>query len=281
MTPDDRQAQGTVRAAGQPGTYYGRGLPYLPLDDCPGKIIVIEGTDGVGRSTQMRLLREWLEVQGYGVVETGWTRSSLMQPTIDLAKASNTLNKLTFVLLYATDFADRLEKEIIPALKAGFIVLSDRYIYTALVRAAVRGVDRAWIRSLYGFAVVPHLVFYLKVDIDTLTRRVLESGGMDFWEAGLDMKAGDDIYDSFRAYQSKLLREYTQLAEEFGFRVLDGRQPVDRIQDELRRHIGVFLAQAEKQPSGGAAVGGDAGGGAQQRAAPVKPDVATDVRVRS
>ena len=130
----------------RPGSYYGNGIPYLPIDGYPGKIIAIEGTDGVGRSTQIHLLREWLEVQGYGVIETGWTRSELMQPTIELAKASNTLNKLTFVLLYATDFADRLEKEIIPALKAGFIVLSDRYIFTAMARAGVRGVDRTWMR---------------------------------------------------------------------------------------------------------------------------------------
>jgi dTMP kinase len=232
----------------QPGRWYGRGLPYLPLEDYPGKIIAIEGTDGVGRSTQIRLLQEWLEVQGYGVVETGWTRSTLMQPTIDLAKASNTLNKLTFVLLYATDFADRLEKEIIPALKAGFLVLTDRYIYTALARAGVRGVDRAWLRSLYGFAIAPHLVFYLKVDVDTLIRRVLQSRGMDFWESGMDMKSGDDIYDSFRAYQGRLMREYNQLADEFGFRVLDGRQAVDRIQQELRRQIGAFLAETGPGP---------------------------------
>jgi dTMP kinase len=225
----------------RPGEYYGHGLPYVPLGAYPGKIIAVEGTDGVGRSTQIRLLREWLEVQGHGVVETGWTRSQLMRPTIDLAKASNTLNKLTFVLLYATDFADRLEKEIIPALKAGFIVLADRYIYTALARAQVRGVDRAWLRSLYGFAIVPHLVFYLRIDVDTLIRRVLESRGMDYWEAGMDMKVGDDIYDSFRAYQGKLLREYHTLADEHGFRVLDGRRPVDAIQEELRRQIAPLL----------------------------------------
>lgn len=229
--------------------FYGRGLPYLELDEYPGRIIAIEGTDGVGRSTQIRLLREWLEVQGWGVVETGWTRSVLMQPTIDLAKASNTLNKLTFVLLYATDFADRLEKEIIPALKAGFIVLADRYIFTALARARVRGVDRAWLRNLYGFAVVPHLVFYLKVDVDTVIRRVLQSGGMDFWESGMDMKAADDIYDSFRTYQSKLLREYASLAEEFQFRTIDARLPVDRIQQELRRQVSTFLAP-EDRPQG-------------------------------
>jgi dTMP kinase len=225
----------------RPGEYYGHGLPYVPLGAYPGKIIAVEGTDGVGRSTQIRLLREWLEVQGHGVVETGWTRSQLMRPTIDLAKASNTLNKLTFVLLYATDFADRLEKEIIPALKAGFIVLADRYIYTALARAQVRGVDRAWLRSLYGFAIVPHLVFYLRVDVDTLIRRVLESRGMDYWESGMDMKVGNDIYDSFRAYQGKLLREYHALADEHGFRVIDGRRPIDAIQEELRRQIAPLL----------------------------------------
>ena len=228
------------------GSYYGHGLPYVPLGDYPGRIIAIEGTDGVGRTTQIQLLREWLEVRGYGVIETGWTRSPLMQPTIELAKASNTLNKLTFVLLYATDFADRLEKEIIPALKAGFIVLSDRYIFTALARAGVRGIDRPWLRSLYGFAIAPHMVFYLKVDVETLIGRILESRGMDFWESGMDMKAADDIYDSFRLYQNKLLREYTSMADEFHFRVIDARRAVDYIQDDLRRQVAAFLEPVEK-----------------------------------
>ena len=228
-----------------PGTYYGHGLPYLSVDRYPGKIIAIEGTDGVGRSTQIHLLREWLEVRGYGVVETGWTRSPLMQPTIELAKSSNTLNKLTFTLLYACDFADRLEKEIIPALKAGFIVLADRYIYTAIARAGVRGTDSQWIRRLYGFAIAPHLVFYLKIEADELARRVLEGGGIAYWEAGMDMKAGDDIYDSFKSYQRALLKEYAAMADEFGFRVLDGRKSIKAIQEELRRQIGEFLEGAE------------------------------------
>ncbi len=221
--------------------YYGDGLPYVTLDGYPGRIIAIEGSDGVGRSTQISLLREWLEVKGYGVIETGWTRSTLMQPTIDLAKASNTLSKLTFVLLYATDFADRLEKEIIPALKAGFIILSDRYIYTALARAGVRGVDRAWLRELYGFAIKPNLVFYLKVDVDTLVKRVLESRGLDFWESGMDMKLADDIYDSFRTYQRSLLREYASMADEFDFRVIDARRSVAVIQNDLRAQVEAFL----------------------------------------
>ena len=237
----DGVAEGPTNGGVQPGGYYGRSIPYLPIDGYPGKLIAVEGTDSVGRTTQIQLLREWLEIKGYGVIETGWTRSPLMQPTIELAKSSNTLNKLTFVLLYATDFADRLEKEIIPALKAGFVVLTDRYIFTALARAGVRGVDRTWLRNLYGFAIAPHLVFYLKVDVDTLIGRVLSSRGMDFWESGMDLKHGDDIYDSFRAYQQKLLREYASMADEFHFNVVDARRPIDKIQDELRRKVQAFL----------------------------------------
>src|SRR4051812_22188952 len=127
LTSSSPDVESTIR----PGSYYGNGIPYLPIDGYPGKIIAIEGTDGVGRSTQIRLLREWLEVQGYGVIETGWTRSELMQPTIELAKASNTLNKLTFVLLYATDFADRPEEEVIPGLQAGVILLSGPFTLSA------------------------------------------------------------------------------------------------------------------------------------------------------
>ena len=245
MTTSTTSPEVPAEGEPRPGEYYGNPIPYLPMDQYPGKIIAIEGTDGVGRSTQIHLLREWLEIQGYGVVETGWTRSELMQPTIELAKASNTLNKLTFQLLYATDFADRLEKEIIPALKAGFIVLSDRYIYTAMARAGVRGVDRTWIRNLYGFAIVPHLVFYLRLDEKTLIRRVLQSRGMDYWESGMDMKLGDDIYESFRAYQRSLFKEYAAMADEYHFRVLDARRKIDIIQDELRRQIGAFLAESE------------------------------------
>src|SRR5882762_2387428 len=244
----DAAAEGVTDGGIQPGKYYGRSIPYLPINEYPGKLIAVEGTDSVGRTTQIQLLREWLEIKGYGVIETGWTRSPLMQPTIELAKSSNTLNKLTFVLLYATDFADRLEKEIIPALKAGFVVLSDRYIFTALARAGVRGVDRQWLRNLYGFAIAPHMVFYLNVDVKTLIGRVLESRGMDYWESGMDLKHGDDIYDSFRTYQNRLLKEYQSMADEFHFRVLDARRSVDRIQDELRKQVGAFLEPVEKAP---------------------------------
>lgn len=242
-TPDlVRGARGGVL----PGHYYGHGLTTPPFEHGPGRIIAIEGTDGVGRSTQVRLLREWLEVCGYGVVETGLMHSRLMEPTIQLAKSSNTLNPLTFVLLYACDFADRMEKEIIPALKAGFIVIADRYIYSAIARAYVRGVDSQWIRRLYGFALAPHLVFYLKIDADTLAKRVLENGGISYWESGMDMKFGDNIFDNFRTYQRQLLKAYAAMSDEFGFQVLDGRRPIEKIQDELRRRVGAFL---DEQPS--------------------------------
>jgi len=224
--------------------YFGKGLPYVDLSDLSGHLIVVEGADGVGRSTQMRLLREWLEVQGFGVVDTGWTRSRLLAKTIDLAKAGTNLNLLTFNLLYATDFADRLEHEIIPALRSGFIVLADRYIYTAFARAIVRGADPAFIRELYGFAVRPDLVLYLRVDVHTLINRVLLNDNLDYWEAGMDHSPGLDPYDSFIRYQGQLIAEFDKLAEEFDFNVVDAARKVESIQLDLRRHI----AQALRLP---------------------------------
>ena len=237
MTSSSEAPHEGANGNGHAGRYYGQGIPYIPLDAYPGKLIAVEGTDGVGRSTQIQLLREWLEVKGYGVVETGWTRSELMQPTIELAKSSNTLNKLTFVLLYATDFADRLEKEIIPALKAGFVVLSDRYIFTALARAGVRGVDRQWLRNLYGFAIAPHMVFYLNIDVKTLIGRVLESRGMDYWESGMDIVRASNLYDGFISYQSQIIQQLDQMADQFGFVTVDANRPVQTVHEDLRNRI--------------------------------------------
>src|SRR5580765_5079591 len=145
--------------------FFGEGLPYLLKGDYPGVLITVEGTDAVGRTTQIMMLREWLEVNGYGVVETGWTRSPLIGRTITQAKQIRALNRFTYALLYAADFADRLEKEIVPALRSGFVVLADRYVFTAFARDMARGVDRQWVRDLYGFAPIPHLVLYLKIDV--------------------------------------------------------------------------------------------------------------------
>ena len=182
----------------------------------------------------MALLKNWLEVQGHAVVETGWAHSNLMARSIEMAKNGNMMDRMTFTLLYATDFADRFENQIIPAIKSGHIVLADRYIFTAFARDVVREPRPEWIRDLFSFALVPDLVVYLKVDLETLIPRVIEAGGMNYWEAGMDMTMGQDLFDSFVNYQSKLITEYDKLAKEFGFEVIDGRKSVDDIQEKIR-----------------------------------------------
>jgi len=226
--------------------FYGNGLPYLKVSPLKGSLIVIEGTDGVGRSTQIEQLTRWLEVQGYGVVNTGWTRSPLLAETINEAKAGHELNVTTFSLLYAADFADRLENQIIPALRAGFIVVADRYMYTACARNAVMGADPEWTRRLFGFAVVPDLVLYLKIDVKHLIPRVLESKGMDYWESGMHLALGTDIFDSFCRYQRRLIDEYNRLGDQFRFVRVDARRPVEDIQEDLRQHIAAYLARARR-----------------------------------
>ncbi len=241
--------------------FFGEGLPYVEPADYPGVLITIEGTDGVGRTTQIAMLREWLEVQGYGVVETGWTRSRLIGRTITEAKEGRILNRWTYSLIYAADFADRLEKEILPALRSGFVVLADRYVFTAFARDTVRGTDRQWVRDLFGFAPKPHLVLYLKLDITTLIRRVIVRGPIDHFEAGMDMAMGDDPYDSFKRYQSQLIKEYNQMAEEFGFQTLNARVQPERLQDQIRQIVAECFRQrgfgsASLSP-GGLLTGGD------------------------
>jgi dTMP kinase len=221
--------------------FFGDGLPYLNLNELKGKLIAIEGSDGVGRSTHIEMIQEWLEVQGYGVITTGWTRSALMSKTIEMAKKGNILDRWSFSLLYATDFADRLEHQVIPALRSGFIVLADRYIYTAFARDTVRSGDRKWIRDVFGFAVVPDLVCYLRIDVDTLALRVIESNNMNFWESGMDLRLGVDLYDSFKKYQGLLIEEFDKMAEEFGFEVVDARKPPEEIQQALRSKIEPIL----------------------------------------
>lgn len=217
--------------------YFGDGLKYLNPSDLKGKLIAIEGTDGVGRTTHLEMLQEWLEIQGYGVVTTGWTRSNLMSKTIEMAKAGNILDRWSLSLLYATDFADRLEHQIIPALRSGFVVLADRYIYTAFARDFVRSADRQWIRDVFGFALIPDLVCYLRIDVETLALRVIETTGMNYWESGMDLRLGADLYDSFKKYQALLIEEFDKMALEYHFNVVDARKAPEEIQDELRGHI--------------------------------------------
>lgn len=217
--------------------FFGDGLKYLNPSDLKGKLIAIEGTDGVGRTTHIEMLQEWLEVQGYGVMITGWTRSNLMSKAIEMAKAGNILDRWSLSLLYATDFADRLEHQIIPALRSGFVVLADRYIYTAFARDFVRSTDRKWIRDVFGFSLIPDLVCYLRIDVETLALRVIETTGMNYWESGMDLRLGADLYDSFKKYQSLLIEEFDKMAIEFRFNVVDARKSPEEIQDELRGHI--------------------------------------------
>jgi dTMP kinase len=235
--------------------YFRHHMPYLPLDSCAGKLIVIEGTDGTGRSTQGAMLKEWLEVQGYGVLETGWTRSKLVGQAISDAKQGHSLNRLTYCLMYATDLADRLEYQIIPALKSGFIVLADRYIYTAIARGIVRGADPEWLRDLYGFAVVPDLVCYLQLSVKELIPRVLSTGKINYWESGMDMNYGDDLYDSFVTYQGALIGEFDRMAGEYGnFVTLDAREEPEVTQKRLREAVAAYLEN-------GAVAGGANGAG--------------------
>ena len=237
-----------MAAARKSKSWYGHGLPYLRTGPLPGHLIVIEGTDGVGRSTQIELLRPWLELEGYAVSNTGWTRSPLLADTINEAKAGHELTVVTFSLLYAADFADRLEHQIIPALGAGFIVIADRYMYTAFARNMVMGADPAWTRELFGMALVPDLVLYLQIDVEHLVPRVLEGKGMDYWESGMHLALGTDIFDSFQRYQRRLIEEYDALAREFAFVTVDARRSVEEIQSELRGHIAGHLAAAKARP---------------------------------
>ena len=207
---------------------------------------MIEGTDAVGRTTQIERLRNWLEIQGHGVVETGWTRSELMSSLIELAKEGNTLTRDTFSLLYATDFADRLENQIIPALRSGFIVLSDRYVYTAFARHTVRGGSAEWIRAVFGFAIIPDIVLYLRTDVESLISRVIAKG-MDYWESGMDMHLGSDLYDSFTVYQQQLIAEYEAMAKEFKFEVIDTvSRGIEEIQQDLRERIEPVVRRPRK-----------------------------------
>jgi dTMP kinase len=229
---------------GEDKPFYGHGLPNLKIGPLRGSLIVLEGPDGVGRSTQIEQLIPWLELQGYAVTNTGWTRSTLLAETINEAKAGHALTVTTFSLLYAADFADRLENSVIPSLRAGFIVIADRYMYTAFARNAVMGADRQWTRELFGCALIPDLVLYLKIDVDHLVPRVLEGKGMDYWESGMHLALGSDIFDSFVRYQTRLIREYNRLSREFGFTTIDAREPIDHIQGDLRRHISAYLERS-------------------------------------
>ncbi len=225
--------------------FYGIDAIHLEERDelLPGRLIVIEGTDGVGRSTQLNLLRPWLESSGYAAVDTEMTRSVLAGPGLKKAKEGHTLGPITLNLFYATDFVDRFESQILPALRAGFIVLTDRYIYSLMARALVRGADPHWIRSIYGLALKPDAIFYLKIGIEELIPRVLQRGGFDYWESGMDMRLGDDLFESFVNYQTRLLHQFELMSREYGFQNIDASLPVNQISEQLMQKIVPLLPQ--------------------------------------
>ncbi len=216
---------------------YGYPLPGLEDKEFPGKLIVLEGTDGVGRSTQAALLKKWLESSGLAVFDTGLTRSVLAGRHIQQAKQGHTMGRKTQCLYYATDFADRLENQMVPALRAGFVVLTDRYIYSLIARAAVRGMSEAWLKDLFGFALKPDAIFYLKPTLESLVPRVLASGGFDYWESGMDIYNEETMYHSFIKYQRALLAEYDGLMAEYGATVIDANQSITQIFEELKQHV--------------------------------------------
>lgn len=206
-----------------------------------GLLVVIEGTDGSGKSTQINLLRRWIEDQCYGCMVSEWKTSRLIANVIDDAKERNLLNSTTFSLLYAADFADRMENVIVPALNAGFVVLLDRYTYTAFARDVVRGLNIDWVKKLYNYAPQPDLVFYLDMPIDILLKRVIGTTGLDYWESGRDIGLSTDFYESFKIYQAKCLEEYNKMKPEYNFVSIDGTLSIEEIHQTMISHVEKLL----------------------------------------
>ncbi|HPO09352.1 MAG TPA: thymidylate kinase [bacterium] len=227
----------------KPKSWYGKGIPGVNLEELHGSLIVIEGADGSGRSSQIAMLNDWLEGHGRATVSMGLRRSNLISPELAKAKQGNVMGRITMNLFYTTDFMDQLENRIIPALRAGFIVLADRYIYTLLARACVRGIERKWIEDLLlGVALVPDAVFYLKVSPKNLVERNFEKhSALDYWESGMDIGLSQDIFDSFVKYQRRVQTEFSGLQERFGFEVINGNRSPRAVQLELQAKLAHVL----------------------------------------
>ncbi|MEE9288168.1 MAG: thymidylate kinase [Bacteroidota bacterium] len=222
--------------------FYGKGLPGLELSQLGGKLIVIEGADGSGRSTQIELLKTWLERRGYPTVDVGLKRSNLVGKELAAAQQGNMLGHITLSLFYATDFADQLENQIIPALRAGFVVLADRYIYTLIARDIVRGADVQWVRELYSIALIPDIVFYLRVSPQILIERNLQKKSqLDYWESGMDIGFSRDMFESFKKYQRLMERQFQLVQKEFGFEVVNGSRRPRAIFQEIQSKVELIL----------------------------------------
>ncbi len=225
-----------------PKRFYGHGIPGVDPERLCGKLVVIEGADGSGRSTQIARLVQWLEGCGHATVQVGLKRSTLVSEELEQAKQGNILSHLTMSLFYATDFADQLENIILPALKAGFIVLADRYIYTLMVRDLVRGLDEAWLKNLYGISVVPDAVFYLNVSPELLVQRNFQKiQALDYWESGMDIGLSRDMFDSFLKYQALVETEFRRLQATYGFTIVNGERSIEEISAELQERVEKLL----------------------------------------
>ena len=218
--------------------YYGNGISYLQDTGIKGRLIVIEGPDASGRSTQITMITSHLEANGHAVVNTGLRRSELIGEGIVEAKRNLMLGKRTLSLFYAADFADQLENKIIPALRAGYIVLADRYIYTLMARDAVRGISRRWSHNLFGFAVKPELVYYLDVDPNELVHRVFQkNSSLDYYESGADLRLSEDMLESFLKYQRLMGKEFQRMQKLYGIVPINGNRSVVEINSELQERI--------------------------------------------
>ncbi len=225
--------------------FYGHGIPGVKAEDLGGRLIVVEGADGSGRSTQIAELVNWLETSGRPTVQVGLKRSTLVSEELEKAQDGNVLSRTTLSLFYATDFADQLENIILPALRAGFIVLADRYIYTLMARDMVRGMDESWLKNLYGIAPVPDAVFYLTVEPEELVQRNLsKKATLDYWESGMDLGLSRDVFDSFLKYQGAMGEAFRQLQKTYEFEIIDANRSVNSVNKELRKKINVILEAA-------------------------------------
>src|SRR5580692_9325594 len=213
----------------------------------PGRLFVVEGIDGSGKSTQLMLLHQWLKSEGYGVVFSEWNSSLVVKDTTKRGKKKKLLTPATFCLIHATDFADRMERNIIPLLKAGAVVLCDRYIYTAFARDVARGMDPDWVRRLYSFAPKPTVAFYFRVPLEVAISRISHGrNGFKFYEAGLDLGLSDDSNESFRLFQGRILEQYEKMVPEFGITVIDATQPIEAQQQQMRQLVLAKLTQARQ-----------------------------------
>ncbi|MDE1763596.1 MAG: dTMP kinase [Thaumarchaeota archaeon] len=222
--------------------FYVHGIKHLQNVEIKGRLIVIEGPDASGRSTQIEKITARLEADGHAVLNTGLKRSELVGRGILEAKQHYDLGRKTLALFYAADFADQFEYKIIPALQAGYIVLADRYIYTLIARNVVRGLDRKWCHSLYGFAIKPDLVFYLDVEPIVLIHRVFEKNlSLDHYESGADIGLSNDMYESFLIYQNKITREFHLMQKRYGLTPINGNRSVAEINADLQHRIDQYL----------------------------------------